>query len=149
MRVNRLLFLLFFSLTCAGCAVLTYAPEVAPEKVTIVDSPFYRFGPMQPRPDDYLPAGIRMRILRQEMGFSLALLDDGRTGYVANETLAAAPPRPKPSPTPKKSSTRSRVPVLIDATLPEPDPPTPDLEAGPAEILPEVDLDPGTGLEEN
>ncbi|GAB4165982.1 MAG: hypothetical protein Fur0032_03090 [Terrimicrobiaceae bacterium] len=147
--MNRLLILLIFSLTGAGCAVLTYAPEMAPEKVTIVDSPFYRFGPMQPRPDDFLPTGIRMRILRQEMGFSLALLDDGRTGYVANETLAAALPRPKPSATPKRSATRNRVPVLFDATLPEPDPPTPDLEAGPAEIIPEVDVNPGSGLKED
>lgn len=132
----------------SGCAVQNFAPEVAPEKVTIVDSPFYRFGPMQPRPDDHLPAGIRMRILRQEMGFSLALLEDGRTGYVANETLAAAPARPKPSPTPRRNPARGRVPVLIDATLPEPDPITPDLGAGPAEIIPDVELDPGTGLEE-
>ena len=82
-----------------GCATKTFAPDTAPEYVTVKSySPFYRFGPMQGGgPDASLPINTRFKLLRQEMGYSLVQLDDTRTGYVANENMAPAPPRP-PSP---------------------------------------------------
>ncbi len=81
---------------CSCTTTKTFAPEQAPEYVTIRDfTPFYRIGPMQSRPDASLPASTRVKMLRQEMGYSYVQLEDSRTGYVANENMAVAPPRPK------------------------------------------------------
>ena len=79
-----------------GCATQTFAPDVAPEYVVIREfAPFYRLGPQQGRgPDTSLHTGTRVKLLRREMGYSLVQLEDLRSGYVANENMAVAPPRP-------------------------------------------------------
>lgn len=144
---NRLLLLLAFALT--GCASQTFSPENAPEMVTISDfSAFYRLGPMQGRgPDASLTAGTRVKLLRKEMGYSLVSMEDGRTGYIANESLIPAPPRPKPEvaatgDAPGSSSgrrsrgARYRGPQVNDSPLPEPaPPPSLDLNIGPEDVV--------------
>jgi hypothetical protein len=83
-------------LCLAGCAEETYPPDIAPEYVaTHGGAAFYKLGPLQTAPpDERLDADERVRMLRREMGYSLVLLPDGQTGYVANEDLAPAPPAP-------------------------------------------------------
>lgn len=142
------------SLFLIGCASETFAPEVAPEYVVIVDfAPFYRLGPQQGRgPDASLRSGTRVKLLRREMGFSLVQLEDLRTGYMANESMTVAPPRP-PEQTPqdadapagKKKSGRSRGedspvysgPPVNDTPLPDPNMPPPDLNVEP-ELVPDT-----------
>ena len=101
--------LLAAAVILSGCAATqTFTPETAPDYVMIRDyTPFYRLGPMQGRPDASLPSGTRVKLLRQEMGYSLVQLSDSRTGYVANENMAPAPPLP-PSVTASDSSDTPR-----------------------------------------
>ena len=134
-----------------GCATQTFAPDVAPEYVVIRDySPFYRLAPQQGRgPDASLHAGDRVKMLRREMGFSLVQLEDLRTGYVANENMAVAPPRP-----PEQVKQEAEVaaakkrggkhgdegplysgPQVNDTPLPDRNVPPPDLNVEP-EIVP-------------
>lgn len=138
---------LFFAvcLLLTGCATTNYSPESAPELVVIRDfAAFYRFGPMQARgPNATLRAGERLKLTRKEMGYSLVLLEDGRTGYVANEDLAPAPPRPKPSPTPESSAPprrgageRYRGEQVNDSALPVEPPAALDLNVGPEDVVP-------------
>jgi hypothetical protein len=140
-------------LVLAGCATQTFAPETAPEYVAIRDfTPFYRLGPQQGRgPDASLRTGTRVKMLRREMGYSLVQLEDLRTGYVANENLAVAPPRPPEqvrqeagaSPTKRgKGSRAERSPVysgsqINDTPLPDRNSPPPDLNVDP-EIVPDT-----------
>jgi len=108
-----LLCCLILASALVGCTTTTMLdPSEAPEMIIIREyTPFYRIGPQQVRgPDEVLGVNDRVLLLRKELGFSFVQLETGRTGYVANESLAVAPPRPKPSPTPKPqrtSSTRS------------------------------------------
>lgn len=144
--------LLAAALFLEGCATETYAPEVAPEYVVIRDySPFYRLGPQQGRgPDASLQPGTRVKLLRKEMGFSLVQLEDLRTGYMANENLAPAPPRPPEqikqeaeTAVSKKNGGHSKAedspvysgPQVNDTPLPDPNVPPPDLNVEP-EIVP-------------
>ncbi|MFZ4777168.1 MAG: hypothetical protein ACOYM3_17500 [Terrimicrobiaceae bacterium] len=137
----------------SGCAMETFAPEVAPEYVMIRDfSAFYRLGPQQGRgPDASLRTGTRVKLLRREMGFSLVQLEDLRTGYVANENMTVAPPRPPEqirketeSAAIKKRGGRSNAedspiysgPKVNDTRLPDPNVPPPDLNVEP-EIVPD------------
>jgi len=95
---------------CAGCTTSqTLDPASAPEMIIIREfTPFYRIGPQQVGgPDQVLKQNERLLLLRKELGFSFVQIENGRTGYVANESLAIAPPRPKPSPTPKPSRSSS------------------------------------------
>jgi hypothetical protein len=152
-------FICSFALTClavaataslSGCASEVYAPEEAPEQVVIRDfASFYRFGPAQPRgADAALPVDTRVKLLRKEMGYSLVMLPDSRTGYVANEDLVPAPPGAPSaevaetgSPTPSRSgrsSSRQRYsgPQVNDSPLPEPAPPAElDLDIGPEDVV--------------
>jgi len=145
---------LLASLFLAGCATETFAPEVAPEYVVLVDfAPFYRLGPQQGRgPDASLRSGTRVKLLRREMGFSLVQLEDLRTGYMANESMTVAPPRPPEqvrqetdAPAGKKKSGRSRGedspvysgPPVNDTPLPDPNMPPPDLNVEP-ELVPDT-----------
>jgi hypothetical protein len=147
-----ILFLPALGFFLGGCATQTFAPEVAPEYVVIRDfSPFYRMGPQQARgPDASLSTGTRVKLLRREMGFSLFQLEDLRTGYVANENMAVAPPRPPEqvkqeaeAASLKKRGGRSRGdngpiysgPQVNDTPLPDPNVPPPDLNVEP-EIVP-------------
>lgn len=143
------------SILCAallgGCASEVYAPEAAPEQAIIQDfAPFYRTGPVQARgPDSTLRAGDRVKLLRKEMGYSYVMLEDERTGYIANEFMAPAPPRPQSTPAPSSGSTRAasssrsgsaqsyRGPQVNDSPLPEPLPmPSLDLNIGPEDVVP-------------
>lgn len=131
---------------CSCATPQTFAPEQAPEYVTIRDyTPFYRIGPMQQRPDASLPSGTRVKLLRQEMGFSYVQLEDTRTGYVANENMAVAPPKPKP-PVDEyasagdgnrkrgRASSPYRGAQVNDTPLPDVNIPPPDLNIAPEEV---------------
>lgn len=133
----------------SGCASEVYSPEEAPEQVVIRDfASFYRFGPAQPRgADAALPVNTRVKLLRKEMGYSLVMLSDTRTGYVANEDLVPAPPRPPEAEVAATgnsqrresgSSSRPRYtgPQVNDSPLPEPLPPAElDLDIGPEDVV--------------
>lgn len=141
----------FTALLClalAGCATKAFSPEEAPEYVITKNfSPFYRMGPMQPGgPDGSLPLDTRVKMMSQEMGFSRVQLEDMRTGYVANENIAPAPPKPREvvsvdsgdagsSSGRKKRGARYNGPQVNDTPLPDPGPP-PDLNIAP-EIMPD------------
>ena len=145
----KLILLFACALALIGCATKTYAPDQAPEMVTVSDfTGFFRFGPMQSGgPDASLKAGTRVKLLRNEMGYSLVMLDDERTGYVANECLAPAPPRPKPQPgevaapgadSRGRASRKGRYTgeQVNDSALPEPvPPPSLDLNIGPEDMV--------------
>ncbi len=124
-----------------SCATQTYAPEEAPEYSVIRDfASLYKLGPMQGRgPDGTLRVGDRVKLIRKEMGYSFVLLEDSRTGYVANEDIVPAPPRP-PKPAAEastgssesssrrnSSSPRYRGQQVNDIPLPESAPP-PELD---------------------
>ncbi|MBN8710049.1 MAG: hypothetical protein J0I10_11740 [Verrucomicrobia bacterium] len=144
------LVLLAAAVILSGCAATqTFTPETAPDYVMIRDyTPFYRLGPMQGRPDASLPSGTRVKLLRQEMGYSLVQLSDSRTGYVANENMAPAPPLPPSvtgsdsSDTPRSGKKRRNVPdsprytgeQMNDIPMPEPNTPAPDLNIAPEDV---------------
>ena len=115
----------------AGCAGPTFTTDTAPEYlVTRAQAPFYRLGPQQAGPpDELLAVNDRVRLLRREFGYSLALLTSGETGYVANEDLKPAPVAPKPAFIPAPEPTHhSPSPPPVEAPLPKP-----DLDATPAD----------------
>ena len=135
---------LVFALT--GCATKTFSPAEAPEFVITQNfAPFYRMGPMQPGgPTASLPLDTRVKVMSQEMGYSRVQLEDLRTGYVANENMAPAPPRPpevassdsgdsggSSSGRKKRGSGGARYsgPEVNDTPLPDPMP-LPDLNIG-------------------
>ncbi len=139
-------FLALLCLALAGCATKAFSPDEAPEYVITKNfSPFYRMGPMQPGgPDGSLPVDTRVKMMTQEMGYSRVQLEDLRTGYVANENIAPAPPKPPEvvssgdSSAPsgrKKRGARYSGPQVNDTPLPDPGPP-PDLNIAP-EIMPD------------
>lgn len=113
---------------------------------------FFRLGPIQSSgPDVSLRTNERLKLLRKEMGYSLVMLEDARTGYVANEYLAPAPPRPPAPPsqsTDADSGSRAnasgrsrggtyRGPQVNDSPLPEPLPESAlDLNIGPEDVMP-------------
>jgi hypothetical protein len=134
--------------SCAATAV--YTPDKAPEYVVVHGyAPFYKLGPMQGRPDASLPLNTRVKLLRNESGYSMVQLDDARTGYVANDDIAPAPPRP---PTPAVSDETSSTPSgkkrgrnvpnsphysgeqLNDIPLPAANVPAPDLNVGSEDV---------------
>ncbi len=154
-RAHRRLLLAAFCALLAGCAGETFAPEKAPEYVTIRDfSPFYRLGPQQGRgPDASLQSGTRVKMLRREMGYSLVQIEDLRTGYIPNENITVAPPRP-PGQAPatggiassfaKRRGGRQQAenspiysgPQVNDTPLPDANIPPPDLNVEP-ELVPD------------
>jgi len=138
----------------ASCAApKNFAPDQAPEYVIIRNyTPFYLMSPMQRNgPDASLPKDTLVKLLSQDMGFSRVKLEDERTGYVANEYMAVAPPRP---PEPRESivsadggtSARSgnrkrgtsgpryRGEQVNDTPLPDVNVPPPDLNIAPEEV---------------
>lgn len=149
MNVRSFLCLAAAATFLSGCAATqTYAPEQAPEMAVVRDfTQFYRLGPSQGGgPDATLRVDARVKLLRKEMGYSLVQLEDGRTGYVANEDFAPAPPKPKPTPEPaeSRSSSRSRNKPdspryqgdqVNDTPLPE-SPLSLDLNIGPEDVVP-------------
>lgn len=131
--------------SCAATA--TYTADTAPEYIIIKGySPFYKLGPMQGRPDASLPLDTRVKLLRNDAGYSQVQLDDARTGYVANENMAPAPPRPPTPPADaavtgsgRKKGNRPNSPSytgeqLNDIPLPDVNVPAPDLNIGSEDI---------------
>jgi hypothetical protein len=80
-------------LCLAGCASQSFEPGKEPAFVVSADfAKFYLVGPGQGRgPDASLRTGEPVKMLRREMGFSFVQLEDGRSGYVANEEISPAP----------------------------------------------------------
>ena len=163
-RLFQLVFI--FPLVClsglflGGCVLETYAPETAPEYVIIRDATgFYRLGPEQGHgPDVLLAVQTRVKMLRREMGFSLVQLEDTKTGYVANENMAVAPPRPaqpiqsaaaNSGSDSRKNGGKSRGKAysgaqVNDTPLPNFESPLPDLKIQP-EVVPDTIRGPSEG----
>jgi hypothetical protein len=100
-------------LLSVGCATQTFDPDKAPEYSVKEDHAlFYRLGPQQGRgPEAALMSGARVRMLRREFGYSFVEIEDGRTGYMANEQLEPAPPteeKPAHRPASKRSSRQTQ-----------------------------------------
>lgn len=131
---GKFIFALAAALGLAGCATQSFEPGEEPELEVVADfAKFYRTGPGQERgPDATLRTGERFKMLRREMGYSFVLLEDGRTGYVANEEMAPASPEPPAEPQPKRP--RKKHSGAEDRDFPEPAPGAmPDLS-----VLPEA-----------
>lgn len=85
--------LLAGTLALAACApTQVFPPELAPEYVTRRTAKFYLYGPQQPGRPEPLPKETYVRLQREEHGFSVVQLADGRSGYVATEDIRLAPP---------------------------------------------------------
>src|SRR6476646_575764 len=55
-------------------------------------TPFYRYGPQQGNgPDKQLPKDSIMKVIRPSFGYVKVQLQDGESGYVANEDIRPAP----------------------------------------------------------
>lgn len=145
LQIFLALALAMFATSCE--TTQSFSPEEAPDYLVIRDYvPFFRTGPMQSRgADASLPIQTRVKVLRLEMGYSLVQLEDLRTGYVANENIAVAPPRkptkeePEPSRKNRGSSSNStgerfRGEQVNDIPLPDPVAP-PDLNIAPEDML--------------
>ena len=93
MRKLRNALLVATGMVFGACATQTFRPEVAPEYVVTRDpTPFYLSKPRQEStPDAALSAQTRVKLLRKQASYSLVLLEDSRTGYVANVYLTQAP----------------------------------------------------------
>jgi hypothetical protein len=158
--------IMFFAglLALAACATRTLKPEQAPEYVITRDfTPLYQQRPRQGAVTDVsLKEKTRIKVLRKESAYSFVLLEDSRTGYVANKNMTVAPPgtntkpfgssateaKPKPrrkkhvptqnapaspTPTPAVSSATSAGPSG-DAPSQRPSPaPAADLQVAPSE----------------
>ena len=60
--------------------------------VTANQTPFYRYGPQQGNgPDMQLPRDSIMKVIRPSFGYVKVQLQDGESGYVANEDIRPAP----------------------------------------------------------
>jgi len=96
-------------LLLAGCATQSFEPGKEPEFEVIGDfAKFYQAGPGQERgPDATLRTGERFLLVRREMGYSQVRLEDGRTGYVANEEMGPAPETPE-TPSNRRSGAKKR-----------------------------------------
>ena len=77
----------------AGCATQSFEPGKEPVFEVSGDyAKFYLVGPGQGRgPDASLRTGEQVKMLRREMGYSYVQLEDGRSGFVANEEIVPAP----------------------------------------------------------
>jgi hypothetical protein len=117
-----------FTALLAGCAGPAFAPDEAPEYVTLREqTPLYQYGPAQGGPPDaFLAKDERVRLLRREFGYSLVQSAAGQTGYVGNMDLAPAPALPPPEP--PVESLQPAEPAAVEPPLPKP-----DLDAPPAD----------------
>ncbi|MEO8204850.1 MAG: hypothetical protein ABI615_01625 [Chthoniobacterales bacterium] len=83
--------------------------EGTPYVVVLDFTPFYSLGPAQPSgPDLSLRNGELLLLLKREWGYSRVRLNDDRTGYVSNDSIAPAPPQPKPLPEQTSQSGKRR-----------------------------------------
>ena len=126
----------FLVLWCfVGCATQTFDPANAPEFLVQSDyTPFYSLGPGQERgPDASLQRGERVKMLRREFGFSYVEITDGRTGYIANEEIAPAPPS-EPEPVASRSRKHSAGGAARISSSSEAPIPMPEIEALPEPV---------------
>ena len=123
MRKLRNALLVATGIVFGACATQTFRPEEAPEYVVTRDpTPFYLSKPRRGgTPDAALSPETRVKLLRQQAGYSLVLLEDSRRGYVANAYLTEAPsgsqqrpsasPETAPSPRPKRRAAPTSTPA--------------------------------------
>jgi hypothetical protein len=96
------------ALLAAGCATPTAIPPGTPCQIIATRAPFYKYGPAQTfGPDDLLGRGTRVTLMSRDMGFSRVMLENGVTGYVANEDVDVLPPEPVPTAQPATVSQRA------------------------------------------
>jgi hypothetical protein len=82
----------------AGCATPSAIPPGTACQITSSRAPFYKYGPAQTfGPDEILGRGTRVTLMSRDMGFSRVMLENGVTGYVANEDVDVLPPEPVPT----------------------------------------------------
>lgn len=92
MKHNR--WLLGLGLCLTGCAsrMEVFAPDRAPEYMVARETPIYKNGPSQPGRPDQLPPETFVHLKARDAAYSVVVLPDGRSGYVATEDLRPAPP---------------------------------------------------------
>jgi hypothetical protein len=80
-----------------GCKSVNSMKGEGEYMVTAKQTQVFRFGPAQTSgADAILVEGERVVMLRREYGYSRVMTEDGQPGFVANDTIAPAPPREKP-----------------------------------------------------
>jgi hypothetical protein len=81
-------------LALSACATQTFKPDKAPEYgITRDFTPFYKQRPVPGANTDIsLKAKTRVKLLRTGTEYSFVLLEDSRTGYVANKNMSITPP---------------------------------------------------------
>lgn len=100
----------------AGCAPVEMVPAGrAAEFVTKTKTPFYSFGPAQPKPTEILEKNTFVVLERKEGDFCYGKLDDGRSGYFITADLRPAPP------TVPAVSSEELFPPTVELNIPEPD----------------------------
>ncbi len=155
MRKLRNALLVATGVVFGACATQTFRSEEAPEYVVTRDpTPFYLSKPRnEGTPDAALGPETRVKLLRQQAGYSLVLLEDSRKGYVANAYLTKAPPgsqqrpfgSPETVPSPRSKRRASPAPTPepsqpLETPVPQTSaPPTspatpPDSQAAPEEV---------------
>ena len=107
---------LFSMLLPCSCSSITYEPATRPHMVVSDEkAPFFSKGPAQAKgPDTMLANGDEVEVLRKEFGFSFVQLDNGQTGYVANDALVTAPPRPPEEVVPSEINSEGNPSLLPD-----------------------------------
>ena len=103
-------------LVLCSCSLITYDPNARPHMVISDEkAPFFSKGPAQAKgPDAMLANGDEVEVLRKEFGFSFVQLDNGQTGYVANDALVTAPPRPPEEVVPSEINSEGNPSLLPD-----------------------------------
>ena len=103
-------------MACAACTHMeVFAPAKAPEYIVDEETDFYRYGPSQPGRPDEIPAHTIFKVLEKEDGgYSVVELTDGRQGYVATENIRVAPPTAPAVP-------HDTLFPPVEPSLPEPD----------------------------
>ena len=160
--------LVAIGLVFGACATQTFRPEEAPEYLVTRDpTPFYLNKPRQEgTPDAALSAQTRVKLLRKQANYSLVLLEDSRTGYVANVYLTQAPsgsqqrpfgssPETEPSTRPKRRAVPSPTPTssqpletpASEASAPATSTPAPPAPQAPPEEVPSPTPAPEVPLE--
>ena len=118
-------------LALSACATQTFKPDKAPEYgITRDFTPFYKQRPVPGATTDIaLKAKTRVKLLRKGTEYSFVLLEDSRTGYVANKNMAITPPgtQKEPSGSAGNESTKPRrkkrvVPTAAAGASPTPSP---------------------------
>jgi hypothetical protein len=95
-RYPLFLLKLLLAMVLSACASAPTASKKGSYVVTAPRTSFYRVSPLQPNgPDEVLPQGERVTMLKREFGYSQVSNAAGRSGFVATDDLAPAPPEPK------------------------------------------------------